>query len=127
MIVRASISPWEERTITNLSVSRLAPYPLCTRFPRRMIVIRQIRRERDSRVENSGLRRVLPGKSPAPHLSLENTPATTVLERADILLEATRLLARADLLRGAEAATLRFRSSCRRMAVTAQQQSLRIF
>jgi hypothetical protein len=29
-----------------------------------------------------------------------NTPATTVLERADILLEATRLLARADLLRG---------------------------
>ena len=82
---------WEERTITNLSVSRLAPYPLSTRFPRRMIVIRQIRRERDSRVENSGLRRVLPGKSPAPHLSLENTPATTVLERADISLEATRV------------------------------------
>jgi hypothetical protein len=41
-----------------------------------MIVIRQIRRERDSGVENSGLRRVLPEKSPAPHLSLEITPAT---------------------------------------------------
>jgi hypothetical protein len=42
-----------------------------------MIVIKQIGRERDSGVENSGLWRALPGKSLAPHLSLENTPATT--------------------------------------------------
>src|SRR5262244_1667732 len=56
-----------------------------------MIVIRQIRRQRDSGVENSGLRRVFLGKGPAPDLSLENTPSTTVLERADNLLEATRV------------------------------------
>ena len=77
MIVRASISPWEERTLTNLSVSRLAPDPLCTRFPRQMIVLRQIRRERDSGVENSGLRRVLPEKSPAPHLGADGKPMET--------------------------------------------------
>lgn len=55
----------------------IGPLPLRTRFPRRMIVIKEIRRERDSGVENSGLRRVLPEKSPAPHLRADGKPIET--------------------------------------------------
>ena len=59
----------------------IGPLPLRTRFPRRMIVIKEIRRERDSGVENSGLRRVLPGKSPAPNLLFGSRQSPLGVER----------------------------------------------